>query len=60
MKEMLRDLEGFIIVLAIAVILWLSVSFVDVLWSNRDPFTDHDPHAWNAFQIMYQIGDAAR
>ena len=37
---------------------WLSVSFMDVLWSNRDPVTDHAPHAWNAFQIMYQIGDA--
>lgn len=58
MKEMLRDLEGFFIVLAITVILWLSVSFMDVLWSNRDPFTDHGPHSWNAFQIMYQIGDA--
>jgi hypothetical protein len=55
MKGLLRDLEGFITILGMIFLLWIVLSWGDVLMHNA-PTSDGNPHSWNAFVLLTEVG----
>lgn len=54
MKEILKNIEGFITVSAAIVLIWILLSWVDVV-ANNSPYEGRQPHTWNAFVILTEM-----
>ena len=54
MKEILRNVEGFITVSAAIVLLWILISWGDVV-TNNAPYEGRQPHNWNAFVLLTEL-----
>lgn len=54
MKEIARMIYDTVIVLSACILLWILVSWVDVV-ANNSPYQDRQPHSWNAFVILTEM-----
>lgn len=54
MKEILKSIEGFITVSSAIFLLWILISWVDVV-ANNSPYQDGQPHDWNAFVLLTEL-----
>ena len=54
MKELIKNIEGFITVSAAIVLLWILISWADVV-ANNGPYQDKQPHGWNAFVLLTEL-----
>ena len=55
MKEVLRNIEGFLTISALIILLWLLISWGDVIVHNDPRGGDGQPHAWNAFVLLTEL-----
>ena len=56
MKELIKNIEGFITITALIFMLWLLISWGDVIAHNNPAGKDGQPHAWNAFVLITEVG----
>ena len=54
MKEIMKSIEGFITVSSAIFLLWILISWADVLMHNA-PTSTGEPHDWNAFVLLTEI-----
>lgn len=54
MKELIKNIEGFVTISALIILLWLLISWGDVILNNA-PYQDRRPHHWNAFVILTEV-----
>ena len=54
MKEILKSIEGFITVSSAIFLLWILLSWGDVLMHNA-PTSTGEPHDWNCFVLLTEI-----
>lgn len=54
MKEVLRHIEGFVTVSATILLLWVLISWADVV-ANNSPYESRQPHSWNAFILLTEM-----
>ena len=55
MKELIKNIEGFITITALIFMLWLLISWGDVIVHNDPCGGDGQPHAWNAFVLITEV-----
>ena len=55
MKELIKNIEGFITITALIFMLWLLISWGDVV-TNNAPYEGRQPHNWNAFVLITEVG----
>lgn len=56
MKELIKNIEGFVTISALIILLWLLISWGDVIAHNDPVGGDGQPHAWNAFVLITEVG----
>jgi len=54
MRKIANMIYDTIIVLSFCVLLWLIISWGDVILNNA-PYQGREPHHWNAFVILTEV-----
>ena len=54
MKKIANMIYDTIIVLSFCVLLWLIISWGDVILNNA-PYQGREPHQWNAFVVLTEV-----